>query len=254
MRTPHLPEQPRPHPLPARVPGRPVTIPSGYRAYRVVGVSFHRNALSAQPLGRTLLDLRADPENPHGGGDTVAVACGDQRIGYLSSHMSQGYGPIVRQLEAEGPVSCSGWITHTEYGLGAEVALPDSERLQVWADTDAAKRHRVGFERLRIRVKRQRDYQSQLIALADGQPQKLVSALIEPFATPSGRYRGEMALRFTAGDIEFGSLPTQWRHLAEPLFEAVEAHGFVVNDVWIYHRDGEAFAFLDYYPEPDDGR
>ena len=153
-------------------------------------------------------------------------------------------------------MSCRGWITHTEHGLGAEVDLPNSERLQVWADTDPDLRHRVGFdgERLRVRVKRQREYQAQLIALADGQEQKSVSALIEAFMTSSGKYRGETALRFSAGGVEFGTIPAQWRHLSEPLFEAVEEHGPVVNDVWIYHRDGEAFAFLDYYPAVDDGR
>lgn len=253
MGTPHLPEQPRPHPLPARVPGRPITIPAVGRAYRVAGVSFHRDALAAQPVGRTPLDLRADPDNPYGSGNTVAVACGNQRIGFLSSHMSQDYGPIVRRLEAEGPVSCSGWITDTEHGLGAEVDLPDSERLQVWANTAPDLRNRVGFERLRVRVKRQREYQAQLIALANGQEQKSVSALIEALMTSSGKYRGETALRFSAGGVEFGTIPAQWRYLSEPLFEAVEEQGSVVNDVWIYHRDGEAFAFLDYYPPRDQG-
>lgn len=250
----HLPKQRQPHPLPARIPGPPVTIPAVGRMYRVAGVSFHRDALAAQPVGHTTLDLRADFDNPYGGGNTVAVACGNQRIGFLSSHMSKDYGPIVRQLESEGPVSCSGSITHTEYGIGAEVDLPDSERLQAWADTEPALRQRVGFEQLRVRVKRQREYQQQLIALADGKEQKSVSALIESFMTSSGKHRGETALRFSADDVEFGTIPAQWRYLSEPLFRAVEEHGLLVNDVWIYHRDGEAFAFLDFYPEPGDVR
>jgi hypothetical protein len=238
-------------PLAPRPPGDPVHIPGGYGRANVVGVTYYQDAFQGLALGATRLELRCQPDNPFDS-NAVAVVVDERKIGYLSAHMAEGYQPLIRRLEREGPVVADGFVVNDGQGRAAEIELPRDERLAVWVNTEPQDRHLVGFKMFRIWLKRQGQYQAELKALLGGHSRRELSALIESFDTSTGKYKGQIGLRFTVNGLEFGLIPAQFRNQAEELFAHVEGQGPQTHPVWITRSDDEGglSSRLDYYPRP----
>jgi hypothetical protein len=237
--------------FPPRPPGDPVYIPGGQGEATIVGATYYQDAYKGLAHGATKLELRCQPDNPYDR-NAVAVVVNERKIGYLSSHMAEGYQPLIRRLEGEGPVVASGVLIDDGSGRTAKIELPCDERLAVWVNTDPQDRHRVGFEMTRIRLKRQGNYQAELKTLLAGHDRREVPALIESFETLKGKYQGQIGLRFTVNGVEFGLIPAQFRGQAEQLFAEVEGRGAQTHSVRIYRfdDDGDLTSSLDYYPQP----
>jgi hypothetical protein len=237
-------------PLPPQPRGRPVVIPpTAGRSQQVTGVSHHQAGFGRRPPGPVRLELRCQPDNPFDRNAVGVILDGGGQVGYLSAHMAADYQPILRRLEAEGPVYVDGIIENWEGGRGVQLALPGHERLAVWANTPPDQRGQVGLETKRVRLKRLGNYQDALNQVLAGRSAAQVGARVTAFETPSGKYKGQPSLRFSVDGIDIGLLPAQYTDEAPTLFAWLAPGGAERVPVRITRfPEGNVGAMFEYVP------
>ncbi|MGT2461131.1 hypothetical protein [Sinomonas atrocyanea] len=218
----------------AVTPAVPVRLPEARPGKRCPGGAYFEDTTGRIPLGRAEITIALERNDNFTPPRQVAtVYWNGRQIGWMDGLSETPYTDVLKrhgqaftaaaEITTETVVELADGSVHTPHIVRALVPAPDL--LEAWFKASPAERASMKLDTVTAKapLKESNQHQEALHALHRKHGEKPFPARIETAPEPSGKYKGQDSLTFTAGGQTLGRIPARYREQHQDVFDAVLA-------------------------------
>ncbi|MET3947762.1 hypothetical protein ABIB49_002469 [Arthrobacter sp. UYCu512] len=219
-----------------------VELPYARPGISCAGTAYFLDTVAKMPLGETEItfEVRTNSKDFHPPLTSAHIFWKGKPIGYMGSveddalsKVLQSAGPVGQAFTAKAFVGTrkvmelSAANSEIEDRKTVRAMIPAPDLLREWFKSTPQQRAQMELDSLQenVSLKEKQKYQAQLSALSRKYREGTFTAVIDIELEPSGKYKGQECLVFSAEGLPFGKIGARYTDQHANLFDSVLRHG-----------------------------
>lgn len=219
-----------------------IRLPYGRPGIRCTGTAYFLDTVAKMPLGETEItfEVKTNSENFHPPLTSAHIFWNGRPIGYMGPVESDLFSRALHSAAPTGKVFIAKALVGTskvmelndpkaklEDRKTVRAMVPSPEVLSEWLRAAFEHRGKIEKDSLKenVSLKDKGKYQDQLTTLSRKHKESTFPAVINIEIEPSGKYKGQECLLFSAEGLPFGKIGARYRKQYANVFEAVLLYG-----------------------------